>query len=69
MCSSDLLAGHALGEVDRLADAVATAVAGEAETVTDPHGPEDYKRHMAGVLAVRALRDAVATLTAGTTAS
>jgi CO/xanthine dehydrogenase FAD-binding subunit len=43
-------------------EAVAAAVAGEAETMTDAHGPEDYKRHMAGVLATRALRDAAGRL-------
>ncbi len=39
-------------------------VAGEAETVTDPHGPEDYKRHLAGVLVKRALLAAYADATA-----
>lgn len=67
-----ILAGLAIAEpgaLDGVADEVAATVADEAETVTDPHGPEDYKRHMAGVLAVRALRDAVRALRAGGVAS
>lgn len=60
-----ILAGRPLDAVEAAAADVADAVASEAETVTDPHGPEDYKRHMAGVLAVRALRDALATLRSG----
>ncbi len=58
----DLLAGLALDALDGVAGDIAVAVASEADTITDPHGPEDYKRHMAGVLAVRALRDAAAQL-------
>ena len=61
--TDDLLAGLAPDGLNGVSDAVADAVASEAETVTDPHGPEDYKRHLAGVLAVRALRDAAAQLT------
>jgi carbon-monoxide dehydrogenase medium subunit len=42
--------------------AVATAVGDGIEAESDPHGPEDYKRHLAGVLAGRALRSAAAAL-------
>ena len=42
--------------------AVATAVGDGIEAESDPHGPEDYKRHLAGVLAGRALRSAAAIL-------
>jgi carbon-monoxide dehydrogenase medium subunit len=60
-----ILAGLGLDALDGAAADVAAAVAKEAETVTDPHGPEDYKQHLAGVLTVRAMRDAAAALRAG----
>jgi carbon-monoxide dehydrogenase medium subunit len=52
------LHGARVGELEGLLPAVAEAVGHELEATTDPHGPEDYKRHLAGVLAGRALRRA-----------
>jgi carbon-monoxide dehydrogenase medium subunit len=56
--AAQLLAGLSLADLARALDDVAAAIVADAETVTDAHGPEEYKRHMAGVLATRALRDA-----------
>lgn len=58
----DLLVGVAAHEVERAIPDLAAAVAAAAETVDDPHGPADYKRHLAGVLAGRATRDAASRL-------
>lgn len=57
-----VLDGLDLAALEGALAAVAHAVAAEAEAATDPHGPDDYKRHLAGVLATRALSDAAARL-------
>jgi carbon-monoxide dehydrogenase medium subunit len=60
-----LLAGTDMADLANLEQrlpAVATAVGDGVEAESDPHGPEDYKRHLAGVLASRALRSAAAAL-------
>ena len=63
MTGAAVVTGLPLDELERALGDVASAVEGEAETTSDSHGPEDYKRHMAGVLTVRALRDAAGQLT------
>jgi carbon-monoxide dehydrogenase medium subunit len=60
--AAGLLTGLAVGDLARVVPDLAAAVTAEAETVDDPHGPEPYKRHLAGVLAGRALRDAATRL-------
>ncbi len=60
--AAGILSGLALADIEGALRDVAAAVTAEAETETDAHGPEDYKRHMAGVLAVRGARDAAAQL-------
>jgi carbon-monoxide dehydrogenase medium subunit len=57
-----LLRGALLAELEAVLPAVAEAVGREVQAESDPHGPEDYKRHLAGVLAGRALRRAAADL-------
>ncbi|MFC7658624.1 hypothetical protein ACFQV8_22740 [Pseudonocardia benzenivorans] len=56
--AEDLLRGRV---ADEDAFAAAGAVAAEhCRPTADQRGPVDYKRHLAGELTVRALRDAVA---------
>jgi carbon-monoxide dehydrogenase medium subunit len=54
--------GVAVGHVEPVLPDVAETVGRDIEAATDPHGPEDYKRHLAGVLAGRALRRAAGDL-------
>jgi carbon-monoxide dehydrogenase medium subunit len=58
--AATILAGVDLDGLDDVLPAVAESVAQGIEAESDPHGPEDYKRHLAGVLAGRALRSAAA---------
>jgi carbon-monoxide dehydrogenase medium subunit len=57
-----ILAGADHRSLEAVLPAVAEAVEQGIEAETDPHGPEDYKRHLAGVLAGRAVRAAAAEL-------
>ena len=50
-----ILAGADHRSLEAVLPAVAEAVEQGIEAETDPHGPEDYKRHLAGVLTGRAL--------------
>jgi len=54
-----ILRGRLLEELEGLLPAASGAASEEVEAATDSHGPEDYKRHLAGVLLGRALRRAV----------
>ncbi len=53
-----LLAGRLVSGLSAALAGVAAAVAAEVDAGTDAYGPEDWKRHVAGVLAGRALRAA-----------
>jgi carbon-monoxide dehydrogenase medium subunit len=57
-----VLQGAAVADLEPVLAAVAEVVGRDIEAATDPHGPEDYKRHLAGVLAERALRRAAGDL-------
>jgi carbon-monoxide dehydrogenase medium subunit len=52
-------------DIESVLPAVAEIVGRDIEAASDLHGPEDYKRHLAGVLAGRALRQAAANLRIG----
>lgn len=54
-----VLGGLAAADLDAAADAVRDAVAAHVDPVDDIHASADYRRHLAGVLTVRALRDAL----------
>lgn len=57
---TDVLAGGAADDPDALdLDAVAAAVRGFVEPEPDVHASAEYRRHLAGVLAVRAVRAAL----------
>ena len=67
--AATLLRDTLLAELEANLPAVADAVGQEIQAESDPHGPEDYKRHLAGVLAGRALRRAAADLASAPPAS
>jgi carbon-monoxide dehydrogenase medium subunit len=58
VAAADVLRGVELGSLEPALPAVAEIMSRDIEAGSDPHGPEDYKRHLAGVLAGRALRRA-----------
>jgi carbon-monoxide dehydrogenase medium subunit len=60
--AAEVLQGASLADLEPALPAIAEIVGREIDAGTDPHGPEDYKRHLAGVLAGRALRQASAEL-------
>jgi carbon-monoxide dehydrogenase medium subunit len=64
--ADELLVGLELASLEAALAGVTDAVEGEAQAASDPHGPGDYKRHLAGVLAARALRDAAGAAASGT---
>lgn len=57
-----LVAGATVDELAERADRLAAVVSESVETIEDNHGGADYKRHLAGELARRALLDALAKL-------